>query len=247
MGVVAARVHDGLAEAVAAACRRAAEDADTGLVVLSGGVFQNRRLLERHGGPAGARRPARPRSPSACRPIDGGISYGQAAVAAALMASGEKAVGCDGPGHRVVVHHPAPLAGRIQPGGRRHMRHDIEFKTEDGVTARLALRARRAAGQGADHRHGPRLLRREGDVSRQLRRGLRGRGPGGGRVRQPQFRRQRRRAPPGDRPLAAGPRLPRCDHLRRRRWPRSTRTASGSGAPATAAATCWWWGRSTAA
>jgi hydrogenase maturation protein HypF len=88
VGVVAARVHDGLAEAVATACRQAAEDAGTGLVVLSGGVFQNRRLLsvtaarlERAG--------LRVLVPERLPPNDGGISYGQAAVAAATMGSGE--------------------------------------------------------------------------------------------------------------------------------------------------------------
>jgi hydrogenase maturation protein HypF len=82
VGVVAARVHDGLAAAAAAACERAAEDAGTGLVVLSGGVFQNRRLLtvtasrlERAG--------LRVLIPERLPPNDGGISYGQAAVAAA--------------------------------------------------------------------------------------------------------------------------------------------------------------------
>ena len=91
VGVVAARVHDGLAEAVAAACRRAAEDADTGLVVLSGGVFQNRRLLSATAGRL-ERAGLRVLIPERLPPNDGGISYGQAAVAAALMASGGNAV-----------------------------------------------------------------------------------------------------------------------------------------------------------
>jgi hydrogenase maturation protein HypF len=85
VGVVAARVHDGLAAAVAAACARAAEDAGIGLVVLSGGVFQNRRLL---GVTAGRleRAGLRVLIPERLPPNDGGISYGQAAVAAASLA-----------------------------------------------------------------------------------------------------------------------------------------------------------------
>ncbi len=52
-------------------------------------------------------------------------------------------------------------------------------------------------------------------------------GPERARVRQPQLRRQRRRAPPGDRPLGAGPRLPARHHLRRARCRRSTRDRIG--------------------
>ena len=50
VGVVAARVHDGLAAAVAAACARAAEDAGTDLVVLAG-------ACSRTGGCSAPRRP----------------------------------------------------------------------------------------------------------------------------------------------------------------------------------------------
>ena len=87
VGVVAARVHDGLAAAVAAACARAAGDGGSDLVVLSGGVFQNRRLL---GGTAGRleRAGLRVLIPERLPPNDGGISYGQAAVAAARGATG---------------------------------------------------------------------------------------------------------------------------------------------------------------
>jgi hydrogenase maturation protein HypF len=78
VGRIAMRFHRGLAVATAAAC------AATGLehAVLSGGVFQNRILLgltieelERHG--------LLPLVPRLLPPNDGGISYGQAAVAAA--------------------------------------------------------------------------------------------------------------------------------------------------------------------
>jgi hydrogenase maturation protein HypF len=57
----------------------------TSTVVLSGGSFQNRRLLERAGGVlTGAG--VRVLTPERLPPGDGGISYGQAAVAAAREA-----------------------------------------------------------------------------------------------------------------------------------------------------------------
>jgi len=54
-------------------------------VVLSGGVFQNRRLLETTAGALAGRR-LRALVPRLLSPNDGGISYGQAAVAAATAA-----------------------------------------------------------------------------------------------------------------------------------------------------------------
>lgn len=77
-GRVAARFHEGLARATAEACAATGE----ATAVLSGGVFQNRVLLERtaaHLEAAGLR----VLRPVALPPNDGGISYGQAAVAAA--------------------------------------------------------------------------------------------------------------------------------------------------------------------
>jgi hydrogenase maturation protein HypF len=84
-GVIAARFHNALAEATAEACERVAKRRDTSTVVLSGGVFQNRRLLE---GTAARLSLAglRVLTPECLPPGDGGISYGQAAVAAALLA-----------------------------------------------------------------------------------------------------------------------------------------------------------------
>ena len=79
VGRVAARFHEGLARATAEACLATRE----ATAVLSGGVFQNRVLLERttaHLEAAGVR----VLRPVALPPNDGGISYGQAAVAAAL-------------------------------------------------------------------------------------------------------------------------------------------------------------------
>ena len=80
--VVAARFHTGLAAATAEACAAAASAAGVDLVVLSGGVFQNRRLLE---GTATrlAEAGLRVLVPELLPPNDGGIAFGQAAVAAA--------------------------------------------------------------------------------------------------------------------------------------------------------------------
>ena len=85
-GVIASRFHNGLSRATVAACTRAASERGTELVVLSGGVFANRRLLgEVTNGlrAAGLRVLAPQRLPIG----DGGISYGQAAVAAARLAA----------------------------------------------------------------------------------------------------------------------------------------------------------------
>ncbi|ADB50972.1 (NiFe) hydrogenase maturation protein HypF [Conexibacter woesei DSM 14684] len=85
-GVVSARFHRALATATATACAQVASDAGTDLVVLSGGVFQNRLLLEE----TAARLQAAGLHvlvPLQLPPNDGGISYGQAAVAAARDAA----------------------------------------------------------------------------------------------------------------------------------------------------------------
>jgi hydrogenase maturation protein HypF len=85
--LVSARFHNAVAAATAAACVRIAEKRALDTVVLSGGVFQNRLLLERT--TAALRRAGlRVLVPRLLPPNDGGISYGQAAVAAALLASG---------------------------------------------------------------------------------------------------------------------------------------------------------------
>ena len=80
---IAAAFHEGVAEAFATAC---IEAGGAGTVVLSGGCMQNLRLLaslrtrlERAG--------LRVLSHAAVPPNDGGVSYGQAAVAAARLAS----------------------------------------------------------------------------------------------------------------------------------------------------------------
>jgi hydrogenase maturation protein HypF len=82
VATVSARFHAGVAEATALACARAASEHGVATVVLSGGVFQNRLLLER----TAARLDEvglRVLVPERLPPNDGGVAYGQAAVAAA--------------------------------------------------------------------------------------------------------------------------------------------------------------------
>ncbi len=81
-GVIAARFHAAIAHATIRACIDAAAEHKTDVVVLSGGVFANRRLLaETEAGLTGAG--LRVLTPERLPAGDGGISYGQAAVAAA--------------------------------------------------------------------------------------------------------------------------------------------------------------------
>jgi hydrogenase maturation protein HypF len=87
VGAVARRFHEGVAIATAGACIEAAERHGVDIAVLSGGVFQNRTLLERTAAlltEAGLR----PLVPERLPPNDGGIAYGQAAVAAARDRAG---------------------------------------------------------------------------------------------------------------------------------------------------------------
>ncbi len=86
VGVVASRFHAAISQGAVEACTLSASAAGTDLVVLSGGVFQNQRLLETvAAGLAGAglRVLAAERLPA----NDGGISYGQAAVAARRLSA----------------------------------------------------------------------------------------------------------------------------------------------------------------
>jgi hydrogenase maturation protein HypF len=85
VGVVAARFHNGLADATARACGVIARRRRCGTVVLAGGSFQNRRLLERVSAALDAQR-LRVLIPERLPPGDGGVAYGQAAVAAARLA-----------------------------------------------------------------------------------------------------------------------------------------------------------------
>ncbi len=79
---VAARFHNGLADGLAAACARIAGERRLDTVALSGGVFQNRRLLERTAAEL-QRSDLRVLIPRLLPPNDGGVAYGQVAVAAA--------------------------------------------------------------------------------------------------------------------------------------------------------------------
>ena len=81
VGAVASRAHRGTAEATVAACSALAADAGTDRVVLAGGVFQNRRLLEEVASGLD-RLGLRVLLPQRLPIGDGAISYGQAAVAA---------------------------------------------------------------------------------------------------------------------------------------------------------------------
>jgi hydrogenase maturation protein HypF len=83
VAVVSSRFHSGVARATARACAHAASSAGLGSVALSGGVFQNRRLL---GETAAALEQLglRVLVPERLPPNDGGIAYGQAAIAAAM-------------------------------------------------------------------------------------------------------------------------------------------------------------------
>jgi hydrogenase maturation protein HypF len=86
-GVVSARFHRGLAAAAARACAAVAADRGLGTAVLSGGVFQNRLLLE--AAAAGLERAGlRVLLPERVPANDGGISFGQAAIAARATAGG---------------------------------------------------------------------------------------------------------------------------------------------------------------
>jgi hydrogenase maturation protein HypF len=82
--LVSARFHNALADATARALALLAQREEVRTAVLAGGVFQNRTLLERCA--AGlAREGLRVLFARELPPNDGAISYGQAAVAAALL------------------------------------------------------------------------------------------------------------------------------------------------------------------
>jgi hydrogenase maturation protein HypF len=79
---VAAKFHNAMAEAAARACAELARAEGIELAVLSGGVFQNRLLLERTA-EALEQAGLRVLTPRLLPPNDGGVAFGQAAVAAA--------------------------------------------------------------------------------------------------------------------------------------------------------------------
>jgi hydrogenase maturation protein HypF len=82
---VAARFHNAVCTATACACISLAGQHNLDTVVLAGGSFQNRTLLESVAAGVG-RAGLRVLVPERLPPNDGGISYGQAAVAAARLA-----------------------------------------------------------------------------------------------------------------------------------------------------------------
>ncbi len=84
VGAIASRFHHALADATAAECAQLAADRGLETVVLSGGAFQNRRLLERTA--AGLEQAGlHVLVPERLPPNDGGVAFGQAAVAAARL------------------------------------------------------------------------------------------------------------------------------------------------------------------
>jgi hydrogenase maturation protein HypF len=85
-GVIASRFHAAIAHATVEACTRLAGAHGTELAVLSGGVFQNRRLLESVSSGLTAEG-LRVLVPERLPANDGGIAYGQAVVAAARLAA----------------------------------------------------------------------------------------------------------------------------------------------------------------
>ncbi len=82
VATVSARFHNAMAEGAARASAEIARGEGVELAVLSGGVFQNRLLLERTAA-ALERQGLRVLVPRLLPPNDGGIAFGQAAVAAA--------------------------------------------------------------------------------------------------------------------------------------------------------------------
>lgn len=85
-GSISARFHAALAAATVEAASRAAARAQLETVVLAGGVFQNRLLIEAVAAGLGERG-LRPLIPRELPPGDGAISYGQVAIAAARHAA----------------------------------------------------------------------------------------------------------------------------------------------------------------
>ena len=84
LGQLSARFHNAIAAATAGALALEAERRGVDLAVLSGGVFQNRLLLERTSARL-CEQGLRVLTPRLLPPNDGGISFGQAAIAAATL------------------------------------------------------------------------------------------------------------------------------------------------------------------
>jgi hydrogenase maturation protein HypF len=125
--IVAARFHHGVADAIARTCAILRSRTGLGVVALSGGVFQNLLLLDRTVGrleAAGFRVLVHARVP----PNDGGISLGQAAVAAArdrLLLGVLVRRFQEFPGH-----HPHRYVARLKRGRRDGRRIDLDKRWE---------------------------------------------------------------------------------------------------------------------
>ncbi len=125
--LVALRFHRGFADGVAGAAAGVARAAGIGKVALGGGVFANRLVLARVSEGL-ARAGLEVLAPSALPFNDGGVSYGQAAVARARMARGmggaSSAAGPDpepagpdeGAGSSGPAHSDAPAPEGTRPG-----------------------------------------------------------------------------------------------------------------------------------
>lgn len=87
--IVAARFHNGMAEAIVTVCDIIRDEHELNTVVLSGGVFQNVLLLERASQRL-EKRGFRVLTHSRVPANDGGIALGQAVIAAASDAAGER-------------------------------------------------------------------------------------------------------------------------------------------------------------
>ena len=81
---MAARIHHGVANAIAETAIKQAAGIGCQIIILSGGVFQNRLLLEEIGRQLRAADKL-PLSPSAIPANDGGLALGQAIIAAARL------------------------------------------------------------------------------------------------------------------------------------------------------------------
>ena len=83
---IATRFHRAIADVTVNACARLADTHGTEVVALSGGVFQNRRLLESVSAGLGARG-LQVLVPEQLPVNDGGVAYGQAVIASSLLAA----------------------------------------------------------------------------------------------------------------------------------------------------------------
>lgn len=112
--VIAARFHNGLAEAVVAACRQIRQRSGLSRVALTGGVYQNLLLLSRTAdglAAAGFEVLTHSRVP----PNDGGIALGQAAIAAAR--SSQRGLAPTDPGRSDTTVHPQSVLHSTGEGG----------------------------------------------------------------------------------------------------------------------------------